>query len=73
LKDGKEILGRLLETAGDTLVIATNPVNPREVIRVDRKNLASTTPSPVSAMPEGLLSTLTKDDVLDLLAYLLGK
>lgn len=73
LKDGKEIFGRLLETAGDTLVIATNPVNPREVIRVDKKNVASTTPSPVSAMPEGLLSTLTKHDVLDLLAYLLGK
>ena len=30
-------------------------------------------PSPVSMMPEGLLNTLNRDEVLDLVAYLLSR
>ena len=30
-------------------------------------------PSPVSMMPEGLLDTLERDEILDLIAYLLSR
>ena len=30
-------------------------------------------PSPVSMMPEGLLDTLDRDEILDLIAYLLSR
>ena len=30
-------------------------------------------PSPVSLMPDGLLDTLNRDEVLDLIAYLLSR
>jgi hypothetical protein len=30
-------------------------------------------PSPISMMPEGLLDTLDRDEVLDLVAYLLSR
>jgi hypothetical protein len=39
-------------------------------VRFTLAELESTTPSAVSLMPQGLLDTLTRDEILDLLAYL---
>jgi len=39
-------------------------------VRFSIRDLESTTRSPTSFMPAGLLDTLTRDDILDLLAYL---
>ena len=73
-KDGKRIVGRLLETAGDTHVIATNATNPlADQVRLPQKNVERITASAVSSMPDGLLSVCTQDDVLDLIAYMLGR
>jgi len=36
---------------------------------VDVANLDSIEPSPISMMPQGLINTMSKDDILDLLAY----
>jgi hypothetical protein len=41
-------------------------------VSVDRKLVISIAPSKVSLMPPGLLNILTKDEVLDLLAYVLS-
>jgi len=41
-------------------------------VKVDRKDILSLKPSPTSPMPDGLLSSLTQDEVLDLLAYLVS-
>jgi hypothetical protein len=52
-------------------MIATNPNDPGgSEIRFSIQDLESTTPSRVSFMPEGLLNTLSHDDILDLIAYL---
>jgi hypothetical protein len=40
---------------------------------VDRRKIEEMKPSPVSMMPEGLLNTLNRDEVLDLVAYLLSR
>ncbi|MSR55987.1 MAG: c-type cytochrome, partial [Gemmataceae bacterium] len=74
LKNGKQIVGRLIETTGDVIVVGTNPENPlASHVRINKKDVENVAPSRVSAMPEGLLNTLTREEVLDLLAYLLNR
>ncbi len=74
LKNGKQIVGRAIETTGDAIVVGTNPENPlANHVRINKKDVESVAPSRVSAMPEGLLNTLTREEVLDLLAYLLNR
>ena len=69
--DGTTLTGRTVNMAGDMLMVATNPNDPGgSEVRFTLGELESTTPSKVSLMPEGLLDTLTRDEVLDLLAYL---
>jgi putative heme-binding domain-containing protein len=74
LKNGKQVIGRLVETSGDAHVVAKNPANPlADHVRINKKDVDNIRPSRVSSMPDGLLNTLTEDDVLDLLAYMLGR
>lgn len=69
--DGTTLTGRTVNMAGDMLMVATNPNDPGgSEVRFTLKELESTTPSAVSLMPQGLLDTLTRDEILDLLAYL---
>ncbi len=74
MKDGKTHIGRTVNMAGDTIMVTTNPNDPGgSEIRFSIRDLESTTPSKVSFMPEGLLNTLSREEVLDLLAYLRSK
>lgn len=74
MKNGTAHTGRTINLAGDIMMVATNPNDPGgSEVRFSIKELKRTTPSQVSFMPEDLLNTLTKDDVLDLLAFLKGR
>ena len=74
MKDGKTHIGRTVNMAGDTVMVTTNPNDPGgSEIRFKTNELESTTPSKISFMPEGLLNTLSKDEVLDMLAYIKSK
>jgi len=73
MKDGTAVTGRIMNLSGDTFRVNTNMMNPGETTNVDRKRIEKMYESPVSMMPPGLVNTLTKDDVLDLLAYLLSQ
>lgn len=70
--DGSVQIGRVMNLSGDNVMINTDMLNPNQIVGVDRKRLKSMHESPVSMMPPGLLYNLTKDDVLDLMAYLLS-
>jgi putative heme-binding domain-containing protein len=70
--DGSVQIGRVMNLSGDNVMINTDMLNPNQIVGVDRKRLKSMHESPVSMMPPGLLYNLTKDDVLDLMAYLLA-
>jgi putative heme-binding domain-containing protein len=71
LHDGRRITGRPLTRQGGVQEVGTDPANPRvKVERIRDEDVESMAPSPLSAMPDGLLNTLTEDDILDLLAYL---
>jgi putative heme-binding domain-containing protein len=72
LVDGRVITGRIVNLNGDGMMVNTNMLDPNAMTTVDRKRVEEIVPSPVSMMPEGLLNSLTKDEVLDLMAYLLS-
>lgn len=68
--DGKIVVGRVANLNNNTLMIATNMLDPGNFTNLNREDIVETRPSKVSMMPNGLLDTLTEDEVLDLLAYL---
>ena len=57
---------------GDGIMMMTDMFDPNGFTNVNRKDIESIENSKVSPMPEGLLNTLQKDEILDLLAYLLS-
>jgi len=71
LADGTTFTGRTVNMAGDTVMVATNPNDPGgSEKRFKLQDLEESTVSRVSFMPEGLLDTLSRDEIVDLLAFL---
>jgi putative heme-binding domain-containing protein len=71
--EGEQVTGRIMNLAVDNIMISVNMFDPNEIESVDRTKVESIEPSKVSMMPEGLLHLLNKDEVLDLMAYLLSR
>ena len=72
-KQGKTYAGRVALDGDyrlEVLRLATDPFAPEKYVELAKNDIASYSESTVSPMPEGLLNTLTKDEILDLLAYL---
>jgi len=68
--DGRLVAGQKLSETAEQLVLAPNPLAPDQVVRLRKSEIESQQPSHVSPMPAGLLNTLSKNEILDLLAYL---
>jgi putative heme-binding domain-containing protein len=68
-KDGDDVTGRVIEDSDTKVVLVTNPLT-GDKVEIKKSDVKSRTPSKLSPMPEGLASVLTKDEILDLLAYL---
>ena len=66
-KTGKTLFG-MVAPAGDGSLVVLEP-NGRKVT-VKKDNIEETTRSKTSAMPEGLLNTMTLEEIADLFAYL---
>ena len=74
MKNGTTIIGRTVNMAGDTVMVATNPNDPGgSEVRFRTSELVSTAPAKTSHMPAGLLDSLSRDEVLDLLAYIMQR
>jgi putative heme-binding domain-containing protein len=71
--DGKVITGRIVNLHGDNLMINPDMLDPNNMVNVPRSQIEEVKRSPVSMMPVGLLNTLQKDEILDLVAYLLSR
>ena len=69
LKDGSVVSGRIMNLGQDHYQVNTNMMDPSSNTLVDVATLDSIEPSPISMMPQGLVNTMSKDDILDLLAY----
>ena len=71
-KNGETLTGVVVNLSGDNVTINTDLSDPNQRVNVDRKTVESIEPSTVSMMPPNLLMMLTKDEILDLLAYTLS-
>lgn len=72
-KSGKVITGRILTEVDGKLTVLTDPVDHTKIVEIAKSDIEEIVPSPVSLMPKELLKPLNKDEVLDLLAYLLSR
>ena len=72
LSDGSQLNGRIMNMRNNEYWINTDMMQPSMVTKVKAENLASIEPSTVSMMPPGLLNTMDKEDILDLMAYLIA-
>jgi putative heme-binding domain-containing protein len=52
------------------LEVQTDPLDPRSIVKIPKPDVLSSTPSKTSPMPDGLLDTLEKGEILDLLWFL---
>ncbi len=68
-KDGDGVIGRIVDEDDQRIVVASNPLG-GDNEEVKKSEIAERRPGKVSPMPEGLLNQLTKDEILDLLAYI---
>jgi putative heme-binding domain-containing protein len=70
--DDEVITGVIVNLSGDGVSVNTDPTDPNQQVNVDRKRVLSIEPSKTSPMPTGLLNLLTRDEILDLVAYVLS-
>lgn len=68
-EDGRVFVGRIVSETADKVVIRPNPLE-TATDTVAKSRIVSRELSKISPMPEGLLNTFTKDEILDLLAFL---
>lgn len=61
--------GRIISEDDRNMVLATNPVDSDDRRRVAKAQIASQRVSEISPMPGGLLDTLSREEILDLLAW----
>ena len=72
-ESGKVYTGRILNDADGHLTILTDPVDATKVVTIDKNDLDEVLPSPTSLMPAKLLNQLNKEEVLDLLGFLMSR
>lgn len=70
---GMQVTGRVASDDGKKIVVLTNPEDITQVVEIAKDDIDEMVPSTVSLMPKDLLKPLNKDEVLDLLAYLLSR
>jgi hypothetical protein len=69
-KAGVILEGRIVSEDAENVILATNPVDSDDRRRVAKAQIESQRVSDISSMPEGLLNTLEREEVLDLIAWL---
>ncbi|MEK6249604.1 MAG: carbohydrate-binding protein, partial [Planctomycetales bacterium] len=68
--DGRQLSGMIVGKDEKSIRLVTNPLVPDQVTELDQADVDTIEPTAGSLMPAGLLSTFTRDDILDLLAFL---
>lgn len=70
LKNGTVVTGSIVDTMEKKLLVAPVMMNPQATVEVAQADIKSEEPSPVSAMPQGLLNEFTKEEIVELMAFL---
>lgn len=71
--DGRTIAGRIVSENPVQISVLTDPEDSSKIEDIPRSAIEDVLPSQVSIMPKNLLKPLNRDEVLDLLAYLLSR
>jgi putative heme-binding domain-containing protein len=71
--DGRSVTGLVVAETPAELAIVENPVAKAEPVRIAKDTIEERSTSPVSIMPKGLLDKLSRDEVLDLVAYVAAR
>lgn len=71
LKNGEDVTGKVVGEENGKLVLLVNAMTDTKM-EISKADIESQVPSRLSPMPEGLVNVLTRDEILDLLAYLQG-
>lgn len=72
--DGSTVQGRIVQNdfRQSLLTLATNPFAPAELLSIPKSEIASWEESPVSPMPPALLDSLSREEIRDLVAFLMS-
>jgi putative heme-binding domain-containing protein len=70
LASGKVVSGMVLEESADTLTLVENPLAKTTPLVIAKGDIEEETKSNKSLMPDGLLSKLTREEILDLIAFI---
>ena len=72
LTSGKVLTGLITEETDDAIKLIDNPATPEKTTSIPKTEIATRTLSEVSIMPKGVLNKLTREEIFDLLAFVLG-
>ena len=72
MKKGDILTGVVVNLSGDRVTLNTDMFDPNQRVNVNRPDVASIEPSTVSPMPPGLLNMMQKEEIMDLVAYVLS-
>lgn len=70
---GKVITGRVVSDSGGKVTVLIDPEDATKIAEIPKDEIEVIVPSKVSLMPDDLLKVLGKEEVLDLLAYLMSR
>jgi putative heme-binding domain-containing protein len=64
--------GVVVNLGGDRLTLNTDLTDPNKRVAIDRNSIEELVVSKTSPMPAGLFNRMTKNEILDLIAYLIS-
>jgi putative heme-binding domain-containing protein len=70
LKNGTVITGSVIDVAANKIIVVPVMLAPNVTVEIAQADVTSEEPSLVSPMPIGLLNAFTKDEILELMAFL---
>jgi putative heme-binding domain-containing protein len=70
--EGMVHTGVVVNLNGDTMTLNTDLTDPNKRVSIDRKKVEELTVSKDSPMPKGLFDRMTKNEILDLVAYVIS-
>ncbi len=73
LESGKVLTGLILEETPSKIKLIENPLAKADAIEIKPSDMAARHKSATSIMPKGLLDKLSREEILDLLAYVIAR
>ena len=72
-KSGKVITGMILEETANQVKVIENPLAKTQPVLLEKADIIERQKSPASIMPKGLLDKLSREEVLDLIGYIMAR